>query len=164
MQRKISYETNALTHSVHKRFEVTILDIKNECPLDWLPEQVEDDIGATIKALLDVNVETSTMLSLKGDLAHLGELEAYLTFRNKGDIKASLTFDAWAVLRIPKLEKTLFGKSYFVFSSQIVFHDAYSFPTGIAPIGASLKVPGVVTIGPEFKVAGSIEGSMSLHA
>lgn len=109
MQKKISYETNILSHGIHKEFIVDILDVKNECPLDWVPEGVEDDIGAHISAVLNVDVETSTMLSLKGDMAHLSEIEAYLTFRNKGDIRASLIFDAWAVLRIPKMERTLFG-------------------------------------------------------
>jgi chitinase len=34
----------------------------------------------------------------------------------------------------------------------------------VAPIGANFKVPGIVTIGPEFKLAASIEGRVTIDA
>lgn len=142
-QRDISYENTVLSHGIHEEFIVDLINVKNECPLDWLPTGVEDDIGAVISATLNMDVGTSAELSIKGDLAHVGDLKTYLTFRNKGEIKASLNINAWAELKFPSWEKTLFG---------------------IAPLGASFKVPGVVTIGPEFKVIGAIEGQMGIHA
>jgi chitinase len=35
---------------------------------------------------------------------------------------------------------------------------------GIAPIGASFKIPGIVTIGPEFKLVASVEGKVAIDA
>lgn len=109
-QRNISYETSLLSHGVHDQFIIDLINVKNECPLEWLPEGVEDDIGAVISATLNMDVQTSALLTMKGDMAHIGDLQSYLTFRNKGEIKASLTFDAWAELRFPNWEKTLFGE------------------------------------------------------
>ncbi len=68
---------------------------------------------------------------------------SYVNFRNKGDITASLIFNARGELRLPRMERTLFG---------------------IAPLFASFKVPGIVTVGPEFKVRGSIEGRVTIEA
>lgn len=111
-QRKVAYKSNVLSHGIHEQFIVDLVKVERECPIDWLPEAIEDDIGAEITATLNVDVDTSAELTLKGDMAHLGDLEAYLTFRNKGSIKASLTFDAWAELRFPQWEKTLVGKAF----------------------------------------------------
>lgn len=108
-QRKISYETTVISHGIHDEYIVDLINVKNECPLDWLPEGVEDDIGAVISATLNMDVQTSALLTMKGDMAHIGDIETYLTFRNKGKIEASLTFDAWAELKFPPWEKTLFG-------------------------------------------------------
>lgn len=111
-QRKITYETSLLSHGIHDQYIIDLINVKNECPLEWLPEGVEDDIGAVISATLNMDVQTSALLTMKGDMAHIQDLQSYLTFRNKGEIKASLTFDAWAELRFPDWEKTLFGEFF----------------------------------------------------
>ncbi len=116
-QRKISYETSLLSHGIHDQYIIDLINVKNECPLEWLPEGVEDDIGAVISATLNMDVQTSALLTMKGDMAHIGDLQSYLTFRNKGEIKASLTFDAWAELRFPNWEKTLFGEFVSLYQS-----------------------------------------------
>lgn len=74
---------------------------------------------------------------------------SYLKFRNKGEIKASLVFNAHGELRIPHLEETLLGKNPCPTwpSTAATLTTAFFEKSGIAPIGASFKIPGVVTIG-----------------
>jgi hypothetical protein len=71
-QRKISYETRVLSHGIHDEYIVDLINVKNECPLEWLPAGVEDDIGAVISATLNLDVPTSALLTMKGDMAHIG--------------------------------------------------------------------------------------------
>lgn len=94
------------------------------------------------QALLKVNIESSfgftliiTKLSLPLDLS-----QSYLTFYNKGDVTGVLTLEAVA--------KVFYSKGDVILN--------LPFP------GASFKIPGIATIGPQLTVEGSIDASLSL--
>lgn len=94
------------------------------------------------QALLKVNIESSfgftlivTKLSLPLDLS-----QSYLTFYNKGDVTGVLTLEAVA--------KVFYNKGDVILN--------LPFP------GASFKIPGIATIGPQLTVEGSIDASLSL--
>jgi chitinase len=90
-----------------------------------------------VHARISADVQTSGVLTLIGDLANLKEFRhSYINFRNKGEIQASLVFHAHGELRLPYMEDTVLG---------------------IAPLGASFKIPGIVTIGPEYSKPESTE-------
>lgn len=94
------------------------------------------------QALLKVKIESSfgftlivTKLSLPLDLS-----QSYLTFYNKGEITGVLTLEAVA--------KVFYEKSDVIIN--------LPFP------GASFKIPGIATIGPQLTVEGSIDASLAL--
>ncbi|KAL8366129.1 hypothetical protein RB595_004752 [Gaeumannomyces hyphopodioides] len=132
----INHKVDVLEQRVSKRFKYVLLEERRSCPVG--------DLEAELYAILDAQIQTSGVLTLIGDLNDMSTFRhSYLNFRNKGEIKASLVFNAHGELRIPHLEETLLG---------------------IAPIGASFKIPGVVTIGPEFKLIASLEGRVQIDA
>jgi len=133
---KINKNVDVLDQRIQKTFVYKILDEKRTCP--------NGEFAADIRARITADVQTSGVLTLIGDLANLKEFRhSYINFRNKGEVKASLVFHAHGELRLPYMEDTLLG---------------------IAPIGASFKIPGIVTIGPEFKLVASVEGRVSVDA
>ncbi len=71
------------------------------------------DAHATLWATLNINIETSAVVTLIGDLADLDSFkeQSYATFRNKGDIKASFNFDAAAELRFTTGPTEVVGRS-----------------------------------------------------
>ncbi|OTB14128.1 glycoside hydrolase family 18 protein [Daldinia sp. EC12] len=94
------------------------------------------------QALLKIKVESSfgftlivTKLSLPLDLS-----QSYLTFYNKGEITGVLTLEAVA--------KVFYTKGDVIVN--------IPFP------GASFKIPGIATIGPQLTIEGSIDASLSL--
>ncbi|KAI1172269.1 carbohydrate-binding module family 18 [Nemania sp. FL0916] len=94
------------------------------------------------QALLDVSVESSfgftlivTKLSLPLDLS-----QSYLTFYNKGEITGVLTLEAVA--------KVFYQKSEVILN--------VPFP------GASFKIPGIATIGPQMTIEGAIDASLAV--
>ena len=94
------------------------------------------------QALLKVNVATSfgftlivTKLTPPLDMS-----QSYLTFYNKGDITGVLTLEAVAKFSYHK--------------SDVILN--IPFP------GASFKIPGIATIGPQLTVEGSIDASLTL--
>ncbi|OTB02455.1 glycoside hydrolase family 18 protein [Hypoxylon sp. CI-4A] len=94
------------------------------------------------QALLKVKFETSfgftlivSKLSLPLDLS-----QSYLTFYNKGEVTGVLTLEAVA--------KVFYSKGDVIVN--------IPFP------GASFKIPGIATIGPQLTVEGSIDASLSL--
>lgn len=133
---KINKDVDVLDQRISKTFTYVILDERRSCPAG--------EFSAHIDARISVNVQTSGVITLIGRLNDLSSFKhSYVNFRNKGEIKAGLTFNAHGELRIPYKEDTLLG---------------------IAPPGASFKIPGIVTIGPEFKLAASVEGKVSVEA
>ncbi|KAK4108057.1 glycoside hydrolase family 18 protein [Canariomyces notabilis] len=133
---KVNKNVDLLDQRVSKTFVYKIVDEKRTCPTG--------EFAADVHARISADVQTSGVLTLIGDLANMKEFRhSYINFRNKGEIQASLVFHAHGELRLPYMEDTILG---------------------IAPLGASFKIPGIVTIGPEFKLVASVEGRVAVDA
>ncbi|KAK2037093.1 hypothetical protein LZ31DRAFT_600779 [Colletotrichum somersetense] len=90
----------------------------------------------TAWADLNVNIETSALLTLIGNMGDLSSLEeSHVLFRNSGSVKTSLNLEAFVQLQSQTGRVELFGLQNF---------------------GATLSVPGIVTIGPNFRVLGQL--------
>ncbi|KAH7038273.1 glycosyl hydrolases family 18-domain-containing protein [Microdochium trichocladiopsis] len=93
---------------------------------------------------LDTDVETSATLSLIGNLDDLSSWDqSHVLFRTKGGIQAKVTVDANAELTFTTGPVEVFGAQNF---------------------GITFTVPGIVTIGPNFKIIGELSGRATLHA
>ncbi|KAH8895448.1 glycoside hydrolase [Thozetella sp. PMI_491] len=137
----VQKEVDVLDKKIEKTFIYKILDEKRSC---MISENVQATVEADLHAKVHAEIQTSGVLTIIGNMNDMTSFKhSYVNFRNKGGITASLIFHAYGELRIPYKEQTLLG---------------------FAPIGASFKVPGVVTIGPEMKLVASVEGKVSVEA
>ncbi|KAJ1326789.1 chitinase [Microdochium nivale] len=94
------------------------------------------------QALLNIDVETSfgfTLIVNKLTLP-LDVSQSYLTFYNKGFVTGVITMEAVAK----------------------VYYEKHSVILNIPFPGASFKIPGIATIGPQLTVEGSIDASLSM--
>lgn len=96
----------------------------------------------SMKAELDISIDTSFGFSLISKLSLPLDLSnAYVYFRNKGDVVAKFTLEALATAQFSTGDIELFGLDNF---------------------GATFRVPGIVTIGPNLRLFGSLDGEVSL--
>lgn len=128
------------THDIDETFTAKIVDERWACTRDNVG--YEGHITAT--ALTKMKVSTSfgftlivTKLSLPLDLS-----KSYLTFYNKGEVMATLTLDAVA--------KVFYSKEMTILT--------LPFP------GATFRIPGIATIGPNIHVTGALDASLALAA
>jgi chitinase len=138
--RGVDVQYNLVRHRVDETVRWILVDESVQC--DW-----DNGVTATGRfrawADLSVNIETSAMLTLIGNLGDLSSFDqSHVFFRNKGSVKASFNLDALATASFMTGPMELFGLQNF---------------------GATFAVPGIVTIGPNFRVLGSVEGSATLH-
>ncbi|KAK4097654.1 glycoside hydrolase family 18 protein [Parathielavia hyrcaniae] len=138
--RGVNVEYNLVRHRVDQTMRWDLVDESVQCDFD-------NGVSATgrFKAWTDlsVNIETSAMLTLIGNLGDLSSFDqSHILFRNRGSVKASFNLDALATVSFMTGTMELFGLQNF---------------------GATFSVPGIVTIGPNFRVLGSVEGSATLH-
>jgi chitinase len=128
------------THDIDETFTAKIVDERWSC--------TKGDVGydghITATALTHMKVSTSfgftlivTKLSPPLDLS-----KSYLTFYNKGEVTATLTLEAVA--------KIFYSKEMTILT--------LPFP------GASFRIPGIVTIGPNIHVTGALDASLALAA
>ncbi|KAI3338994.1 carbohydrate-binding module family 18 [Ustulina deusta] len=131
-QLDVNEQWTAATHMVQDDFRVYFSDDRIDCSFGGLP--VQGYFAAY--ADLNVNVQTSAQLTLIGKLNNLQSFqESHLLARSKGNIDAMLVFDA-------------FGKVSFSTGRLEIF--------GAQNFGATFRIPGLVTVGPNFKVYGPI--------
>lgn len=128
------------THDIDETFTAKIVDERWAC--------TRNDVGyeghITATALMKMQVSTSfgfTLIVTKLT-PPLDVSKSYLTFYNKGEITATLTLDAVAKVFYSK-EKTIL---------------TLPFP------GATFRIPGIVTIGPNIHVTGALDASLALAA
>jgi chitinase len=80
----------------------------------------------------------------QGNLGNLKNFDqSHVMFRSIGDVSAEVVFDVEASLSFTTGPQELFGAQNF---------------------GANFRVPGIVTIGPNFRVIGQLSGQADLHA
>ncbi len=67
------------------------------------------ELKCDLHAVVSAKVQTLVVITLVGNLNDLGSFKhSYANFRNKGDVKASLVFNAFGEIRVPYVEHTLF--------------------------------------------------------
>ena len=106
--------------------------------------------GVKVDAKLDVRVQTHVEVETNFGLTIITTLGApvdlknsYLYFRNKGEVTARFTLDALATAAFD--------------SGDILLLSADKF-------GAGFSVPGILTVGPNFKLFGQVEGAATVGA
>lgn len=129
----VQKEVTVLDQKVHKTFLYQIMYEKRTC---MISENVQATVEADLHAVITADVQTSGVMTLIGNMVRLSDSSllcqfadhtltflsatnqndmssfkhSYVNFRNKGEIKASLVFNAYGELRIPYKEETLLGK------------------------------------------------------
>ncbi|KXH60486.1 glycosyl hydrolase family 18 [Colletotrichum salicis] len=135
-QKEVDLDYDLVRHSVRETFVWNLFRDSKSCP--------NMDVSAHIWTELTVNVDTSAVISLIGDLSNLKSFDqSHATFRNKGDVEVSFNFVANAELRFSTGPAEL---------------------AGLAPLGASFKIPGILTCGPQFRLIGELNGKASIDA
>jgi chitinase len=139
-QKAVDVDYTGIRHRVYDTFTVKLFDQDLKCPK--FPEWI-DELYFRSWVDLTVDIETAagvTVIGRLGDLKSFEESSAW--FHTSGSIDASLNFEAKGKMSFHTGQVELFG--------------AHNF-------GASFRVPGIVTIGPDFRVLGSLSGDASLH-
>ncbi|KAI9876312.1 MAG: hypothetical protein M1830_006786 [Pleopsidium flavum] len=126
-------------HSISEEFTVLLLD-ERYGPCSVKGASVE--AGLQVKAEANVQVDTSFGMTLISTLAFPPDLSnSHLYFRNKGGVTAKFTLDALTTASFQTGDLELFGLENF---------------------GATFSVPGILTVGPNFRVFGSVDGAVTL--
>ncbi|KAI9370921.1 hypothetical protein BJX61DRAFT_548662 [Aspergillus egyptiacus] len=130
--------TKELNHHVNEKVELLLIDQQfGPCPVG--PAQAQANIRSSITA--EIDVETSFGLTIITTLQEGMDLSrSYLYFRNAGEVNAKFELDAVASLTYSTGDIKLLGLD--------------DFP------GATFRVPGVVTIGPNLAVYASADASL----
>lgn len=127
------------SHHLQDTFPFWLFNERLQCSLLGIPY----DAYFTVWADLHVDILTSAQLTLIG---HLNDLtswnQSHVLFRNKGSIQAGLHMEAQATVRFSTGSVELFGMQNF---------------------GGTFTVPGIVTIGPNFRVLGQLTGVFTAH-
>ncbi|OQE12284.1 hypothetical protein PENVUL_c001G08374 [Penicillium vulpinum] len=129
--------TKKLNHHVNEKFELLLIDQQfGPCPVG--PAQVQANVRSSITAKIDI--ETSFGFTIIATLKEGMDLKRpYLYFRNAGEINAKFELDAVVSLTYSTGDIKLLGLD--------------DFP------GATFRVPGLVTVGPNLAVYASSEAS-----
>ncbi|KAH7322711.1 glycosyl hydrolases family 18-domain-containing protein [Stachybotrys elegans] len=130
--------TNPLDHA-HKYeedFTLSIIDQKLTCP----NMDAKLEVFAEMKVEMDINYGLTLIATLGGEYG-IDISGSYLYYRTAGDVEANFVVDAAVTAHIDTGDVLMFSADTF---------------------GASFTVPGLVTIGPNFKLFGRMEGRATL--
>jgi chitinase len=132
--------TNGISHSINQEFTAVLLDEQfGPCPIGGA--SVQANLEAIFKA--KAKVDTNFGLTIIAELAPRPDLsQSYLYFKNKGEITAKFTLDALASATFDTGPRELFGLE--------------NFP------GATFRVPGILTVGPNFRLFASVDARLVL--
>ncbi|KAH9230227.1 glycoside hydrolase family 18 protein [Colletotrichum gloeosporioides 23] len=137
--RNVDEEYELVRHRVNQQIRWDLYDETISCQIKGV------DTTGYFKAWADlnINIETSALVTLIGNMGDLSSFdESHVLFRNSGSVKASLNMEALVNLHFLTGKVQLFGLQNF---------------------GATFTVPGIVTIGPNFRVLGQLQGTATLH-
>ncbi|KAH9211348.1 glycosyl hydrolases family 18-domain-containing protein, partial [Leptodontidium sp. 2 PMI_412] len=130
-QKDISINHNIFRHDIHDEIDWTLIDQEIDC-LDPLKMHFE------AHAILTLDVKASAGVTMIGTLGNLQSFfQSHVWFRSKGNIDVELKFSALARMSFHTGEVELFGAQNF---------------------GSPFRVPGLVTIGPNFRIVAQISG------
>ncbi|KAH7304180.1 glycosyl hydrolases family 18-domain-containing protein [Stachybotrys elegans] len=144
--REVDLNYDIVYHRVHEHHEWDIFDESIQCVnYRRVPGVLMYASRASMKSWieLDVDIEVVATLSLIGDLATPKTWDQKgLLFRTKGSMRSKLAMVANAELILTTDPFELFGAENF---------------------GLTSSVPGIVTIGPNLRIIGSIDGIATLN-
>ena len=133
--------TEQLHHTVDETLSVILID-QQFGPCQVGPGTAQGNLKATLDA--HVEVDTTFGLTIIATLTSSGLSlsDSYLFFRNKGQITATFTMDAVATWSYQSGDIKMIGLD--------------DFP------GATFRVPGIVTVGPNLAVYGAVDATLSV--
>lgn len=106
-QRNIDFDYEAVRHTVDQQLRWYFFRDSISCTLAGIPTKAYFAAWAD----LNVNIQTSGVLTLIGDLGDLSTFqESHILFRNSGTVKASLNFEAFASLQFTTGQVELVGR------------------------------------------------------
>ncbi|PQE17112.1 glycosyl hydrolase family 18 protein [Rutstroemia sp. NJR-2017a BBW] len=134
----VEVSTPPITHSVSETLNVILLDETYQCTI----KGVDISANLLVEAQTSVSIDTSFGLTMIGTLGTPVDLSgSYLWFKNSGNIQALFMIDALVSAHYDTKDVELFGLENF---------------------GATFSIPGIVTVGPNFKLYGSVNFDLSL--
>ncbi|TFK66092.1 hypothetical protein BDN72DRAFT_162975 [Pluteus cervinus] len=130
--------TKQVSHSIDETLVALLIDAQwGPCPVGGASAQA----NLNIKAQAHVHVDTNFGLTIIAKLDVPPDLsQSYLFFKNKGEVTAKFTMDAVASVVYDTGPKQLFGLD--------------NFP------GATFLIPGILTVGPNFKLMASVDTNL----
>lgn len=132
--------TNELHHTVDETLSVILIDQQfGPCPIG--PATAQGNLRATLDARLQV--DTSFGLTIIATLTNSGITlqDSYLYFKNAGEVTVAFTLDAIATLSYTSGDVKMIGLD--------------NFP------GATFRVPGIVTVGPNIEIFGRVDAVLT---
>ncbi|KAJ6287495.1 hypothetical protein J3E71DRAFT_358329 [Bipolaris maydis] len=136
-QRDVDIKYQGVRHRVKEQFNIKIFEETLKDCAEWA-----DDLYFKSWVEMDLDVQTAAGVTVIGKLGNLESFEeSSAWFRTEGQVTAQLKFEA-------------FGK--------VSFHTGNVELFGAHNFGATFRVPGFVTIGPDFRIIGSLAGEAQL--
>ncbi|RYN58904.1 hypothetical protein AA0114_g1804 [Alternaria tenuissima] len=136
-QRDVDIKYEGVRHRVHEQFNIKIFEETLTDCAEWA-----DDLYFKSWVEMDLDVQTAGGVTVIGKLGNLESFEeSSAWFRTEGQVTAQLKFEAFGKVSFHTGDVELFG--------------AHNF-------GATFRVPGFVTIGPDFRIIGSLAGEAQL--
>ncbi|KAF7870544.1 hypothetical protein EAF04_004288 [Stromatinia cepivora] len=126
-----------ISHSYSETFILKIIDQRLTCPNVEAKLQVKAETTVNV----DVNYGFTLIATIGGDNGLIDLSKSYLYFRNRGDVAAKFVMEAAVTAHFDTNDILMFSADKF---------------------GAAFAVPGVVTIGPNFKLFGRLEGEATI--
>ncbi|KAK8091452.1 hypothetical protein PG997_001813 [Apiospora hydei] len=136
----IKFETPVASRHIQETFPFWIFNEHLSCKLANIPYTAYFAVWAD----LSVDIKTSAILTVIGKLSDPSSFQKKtgILFRNEGSIQAGLHLEAQAKLSFSTGQIELFGMENFA-----------------SPFNA----PGIITVGPNFRVLGELKGVLSIH-
>ncbi|KAF2261303.1 hypothetical protein CC78DRAFT_535764 [Lojkania enalia] len=135
--------TVAHTHTIDEEFTAILLQEKTTCT--YKGARLDANLDVRVNAKVRVDTSFGVTIITKLDLNRGLDLSnSYLFFRNKGSVTAGFSLDALASIGWESGDITLLGLS--------------SFP------GLTLSIPGIMTLGPDFKLNAALEAQVVIAA
>ncbi|KAH8882031.1 hypothetical protein GQ53DRAFT_589853, partial [Thozetella sp. PMI_491] len=134
----VAVEAPAITHQISESLNVILLDESYQCTIAGV------DVAAKllVQATTSVQIDTSFGLTIVATLGIPPDLsQSYMYFKNSGEVTALFTIDALVSAQYDTGDIELFGLQNF---------------------GATFSIPGILTVGPNFKIYGSVNFDLAI--
>ena len=134
----VAVEAPAITHQISETLNVILLDESYQCTIAGIDTAAK----LLVQASTSVQIDTSFGLTIVATLGIPPDLsQSYMYFKNSGEVTALFTIEA-------------------LVSAKYDTHDIELF--GLENFGATFSIPGILTVGPNFKIYGSVKVDLAL--